>query len=86
MKAAAQPSLPHSGPKSLSVDSDHAYITSAGAMPKLIRSDKESYCTPNSLCVPVSRATRPSRPSSTAAMKIATAASVKWPPMLAMIA
>ena len=76
MNAAAQPSLPHNGPKSRSADSDHVYITSAGASPKLIRSDSESYCTPNSLWVLVIRATRPSRPSSTAATNTAMAASV----------
>ena len=55
-------------------------------MPKLIRSASESYCTPNSLWVLVSRATRPSRPSSTAATKIATQAASKRPWEAAMIA
>ena len=76
MNAQAQPSLPHSGPTSRSADSDHVYITSAGASPKLTRSDSESYCTPNSVCVPVMRATRPSMPSSTAARNTAMAASM----------
>ena len=35
----------------------------AGAMPKATRSERESYWTPNSLAVLVSRATLPSRPS-----------------------
>ena len=60
--------------------------TSAGARPKLTRSESESYCTPNSLCVPVSRATRPSMPSSSAATNTAMDASSKRPPMPASIA
>ncbi len=76
MNAAARPSLPNGGPKSFSAESDQLYITSAGASPKLSRSESESYCTPNSVWVPVSLATRPSMPSSSAAMKTATAASV----------
>ena len=38
-------------------------------------SDSESNCSPKALCVFVSRATRPSMPSSTIAAKIAIAAS-----------
>ena len=75
MKAAAQPILPHSEPYSVSDDSDQVYMTRAGARPKLTRSESESYCTPKSLWVPVRRATRPSRPSSTPATKTASAAS-----------
>lgn len=48
-------------------------------MPKLSRSDSESYCTPNSLVVPVMRATRPSRPSNTPATMTATQAASKRP-------
>ncbi len=55
-------------------------------MPKLIRSASESYCTPNSLWVLVRRATRPSMPSSTAAMNTATQASSNRPWVAAMIA
>jgi len=40
---------------------------SAGAAPKATMSAIESYCAPNSLCVLVQRATRPSMPSSTIA-------------------
>src|SRR6185437_9900248 len=52
MKAQAQPNLPHSGPISRIAESDHVYITSAGARPKLTRSESESYWTPNSVWVP----------------------------------
>ena len=50
-------------------------MTSAGATPNEVMSDSESNCSPNALCVFVSRATRPSMPSSTIAAKIAMAAS-----------
>src|SRR3546814_4643667 len=53
--AASQPILPSVPPSSFSDTSAQWYITSAGAMPKLIRSASESYCTPNSLWVLVSR-------------------------------
>jgi len=55
-------------------------------MPKLTRSASESYCTPNSLLVPVRRATRPSRPSITAATNTAMLALTKSPLAAAMIA
>ena len=84
--AASQPSLPAVRPSSFIDASDQWYITSAGAMPKLIRSASESYCTPNSLWVLVRRATRPSMPSSTPAMKIARHAASKRPCDAAMIA
>lgn len=48
--------------------------TRAGATPKLTMSDSESNSAPNALWLWVIRATRPSMPSSTMAMKIATAA------------
>ena len=67
MKAAVQPNLPRSR-------STHSYITSAGAAPKLTMSARLSYSAPNALCVRVSRATRPSMPSSTIATKTAIAA------------
>ena len=70
-KAASQPILPSVLPSSFIDISAQWYITSAGAMPKLTRSASESYCTPNSLWVLVSRATRPSMPSRIAATKIA---------------
>ena len=41
-------------------------------------SERESYCSPKALWVFVSRATRPSMPSSTMARKIATAADSKF--------
>ena len=59
MNAAAQPILPQAEPYSFSEDSDHVYMTSAGARPKLTMSDNESYWTPNSVCVLVNRATDP---------------------------
>ena len=62
------------------------YSTIAGAIPKEVRSAMLSYSAPNALCVLVSRATRPSRPSSTIAMKIATAACSKCWPMAAVMA
>jgi hypothetical protein len=40
---------------------------------------------PNSLAVLVKRATRPSRPSSSIAAKIAQAAALKWPSIEATI-
>ena len=43
MNAAAQPTFPQAGPYSFSEASDHRYNTSAGATPKLTRSDNESY-------------------------------------------
>ena len=52
---------------------------SDGAAPNDTMSDSESYSAPKALWVRVSRATRPSRPSSTMAMKIATAACSKSP-------
>ncbi len=55
-------------------------------MPKLTRSASESYWTPNSLLVPVSRATRPSSPSMTPATNTATAALTKSPLEAAMMA
>ena len=76
MNAAAQPTLPQPDPYAFRADSDQVYKTSDGARPKLTRSDSESYWTPNSLCVLVRRAMRPSRPSSTAATNTAIAASV----------
>ena len=54
--------------------STHSYITSAGAAPNETMSDRLSYSAPNALCVLVSRATRPSRLSSTMATKMAIAA------------
>ena len=42
------------------------------------RSARESYCTPNSLAVPVRRATLPSRPSMAAPTRMAHAAMSKW--------
>ena len=51
----------------------------AGAAPKETMSDKLSICSPNALCVLVRRATRPSSPSRTMAIKIAMAASSNWP-------
>ncbi len=86
MKAALQPTLPQSGPYALSVDSDHVYITSAGARPKLHMSERLSYCTPNALCVLVRRATRPSSASRIAAANTAIAASTKWPAIAAITA
>ena len=74
------------GPSSFIDDSAQWYITSAGARPKLTRSASESYCTPNSLCVLVRRATRPSRPSRMPATKTAMQASSKRPWVAAMIA
>ena len=62
-KAAIQPQRPRPL-------SDHSYAMSAGAAPKDTMSDNESICSPNALCVLVMRATRPSRLSSTAAMKM----------------
>ena len=67
MNAAIQPSLPRSR-------STHSYMTSAGAAPNDTMSARLSNSAPNALCVLVSRATRPSRLSSTAATKIAMAA------------
>ncbi len=52
-------------------------MISAGAAPNATMSERLSYSAPNSLCVWVRRATRPSRPSSTMATKIATAACSK---------
>ena len=52
---------------------------SAGATPNETMSDKLSYSAPNALCVLVMRATRPSNPSNTIAIKIAMAASSKCP-------
>ena len=77
MNAAAQPILPQTGPEARNSDSDQVYMTSAGARPKLTRSDSESYCTPKSLWVPVRRATLPSMLSSSAATNTATAADVE---------
>ncbi len=54
-------------------------MISAGAAPNETMSARLSYSAPNSLCVRVSRATRPSRPSSTIAMNTAIAACSKWP-------
>jgi hypothetical protein len=48
-------------------------MTSAGAAPNDTISDRLSYWAPNSLCVLVMRAIRPSRPSRTIAMKMAHA-------------
>ncbi len=84
--AASQPIRPSTSPSNFSEDSDQWYITSAGAMPKLTRSASESYCTPNSLLVPVRRATRPSSPSMTPATNTATAALTKSPLEAAMMA
>jgi hypothetical protein len=75
MKAAVQPTLPQSGPNSLSVTSDQVYMTNAGAIPKLHMSDKLSYCTPKALVVLVRRAIRPSSASRMPAMNTAIAAS-----------
>ena len=85
-KATAQPTRPIVLPSNFSADSAQWYITRAGARPKLTRSASESYCTPNSLLVPVSRATRPSRPSMIAATNTAMAAAVNWLLAAAMIA
>ena len=52
-------------------------MTSAGAAPKETMSDRLSYSAPNGLCVRVSRATRPSRPSNTIATNTPIAASSK---------
>ncbi|MCY1538655.1 hypothetical protein D9M68_742070 [compost metagenome] len=52
-------------------------MTSAGATPKEVMSDSESYCSPKADCVLVRRATRPSMPSSTMATKMAMAATSK---------
>ena len=52
---------------------------SAGAAPNATMSAIESYCAPNSLCVLVQRATRPSMPSSTMAMKMAMQPTSKRP-------
>ena len=71
-KAAIQPTRPMSR-------SAHSYTISAGAAPKDTMSTRLSYSAPKADCVRVSRATRPSRLSSTMAMKIATAArSYSW--------
>ena len=54
-------------------------MTSAGAAPNETMSDRLSYCAPNSDCVLVRRATRPSRLSSTIAMNTAQQAwSKRW--------
>ncbi|MNG28473.1 hypothetical protein D3C84_1137380 [compost metagenome] len=52
--------------------------SNAGATPKATMSDRESYSAPKALWVLVMRATRPSRPSSTMATKIAMAAKAKY--------
>jgi hypothetical protein len=54
-------------------------MISAGAAPKLTMSHRLSICSPNALWVPVMRATRPSRLSSTAAAKMPMAAISKRP-------
>src|SRR5690606_3439978 len=77
--AAAQPTLDSTEPSARKPDRAQWYITSEGAMPKLTRSARESYWTPNSLVVPVMRATRPSTPSNSAATKTAMQAFSKWP-------
>ena len=51
----------------------------AGAAPNATMSAIESNCAPNSLCVLVQRATRPSMPSSTMAMKMAMQPTSKRP-------
>src|SRR6185436_14988265 len=84
--AAAQPILPGSTPSSFMSTSAQWYITNAGAIPKLTKSASESYCTPNSLLVPVSRATRPSTPSNTPATNTATQACSNCPLAAARIA
>lgn len=53
---------------------DHSYTTSAGAAPNATISARLSSCAPNSLCVLVSRATRPSILSKIMEMKMATVA------------
>ena len=77
--AASQPSLPMVAPSSFIDISAQWYITKAGATPKDVMSDKESYCSPNAEVVFVKRATRPSIPSSTRAQKIAMADISKRP-------
>ncbi|MNV99917.1 hypothetical protein D3C71_1953440 [compost metagenome] len=52
--------------------------SNAGATPKATMSDSESYSAPKALWVLVIRATRPSRPSSTIATKMAMAANAKY--------
>ncbi|MOA20887.1 hypothetical protein D3C78_1413540 [compost metagenome] len=71
MKATIQPTLPMS-PKA------QPKASNAGATPKATMSDSESYSAPKALWVLVMRATRPSRPSSTIATKIAMAANAKY--------
>ena len=78
-KAAAQPILPGNTPSIFMPTRAQWYITRAGAMPKLTRSASESYCTPNSLLVPVRRATRPSMPSNSAATNTAAQACSNLP-------
>ena len=70
-KAAAQPKPP-------SVYRQNLYITRAGATPKAVMSAIESNCTPNSLCVCVRRATRPSMPSKSMLSIIISAARPKF--------
>ena len=60
-------------------DNAQLYATNPGAIPNDTISAIESYSAPNSLCVLVMRATRPSKPSKIIAMKIATAALTKCP-------
>ena len=79
MNAASQPSLPSCQLISRMNDSDHSYITSAGARPNDARSARLSYSAPNSDCVFVIRATRPSSASRTIAIKIATDACSNLP-------
>ncbi len=71
-KHAAQPSEPRE--KSVNL-----YITRAGATPNAVMSAMESNCTPNSLCVCVRRATRPSMPSKIIDRKIIAAEMPKFP-------
>ena len=60
-------------------------MTKAGATPKEITSAMLSYSAPKALWVLVSRATRPSSPSSTMATKMDTAAVSNWPFMAEVI-
>ncbi|MNE79758.1 hypothetical protein D3C80_1762760 [compost metagenome] len=71
MKATIQPTLPMS-PRA------QPNASNAGATPKATMSDSESYSAPKALWVLVMRATRPSRPSSTIATKMAMAANAKY--------
>ena len=57
----------------------HWYTTTAGPRPKATTSDRESYWRPNSVSVPVNRATRPSRASRIIATYKDTAAFTKFP-------